>query len=61
MLYMIHPNHGTTIAYDEQEVKLNEKNGWKVVGPNPPARRDKHGEQVETIAVEPKRGRPRKE
>lgn len=35
-IYMTHALHGVHIAYTEQEIKLNEANGWVVYGTTPP-------------------------
>lgn len=56
LIYMTHPKHGIHIAYSDQEVEYNKKNGWKVFG-------ETHPNEVQTNEVQKpkKRGRPRKE
>ena len=51
MIYMTHPKHGIHIAYSDQEVEYNKKNGWEVFG-------DTHPNEAQKPK---KRGRPRKE
>lgn len=56
MIFQIHKEHGKHIAYDPQEAKRNETNGWKTVtkeefyGGVPKAERKKPGPKPKTIA-----------
>ncbi len=52
LVYLVHPKHGTHIAYDSSEVELCQKNGWVV--------REDKAVAEEAIVEAPKRGRPRK-
>ena len=36
LVYMTHPNHGTHIAYSDDEVEKCKTHGWVVHGPRPP-------------------------
>lgn len=54
--YMTHPDHGVHIAYTQAEIAYNQKNGWKVHGPNPPKKK-----VIEEDEAPKKRGRPKKE
>jgi hypothetical protein len=51
VVYMTHPQHGTHIAYSQQEVEACQKNGWSIRPEKeerktltlPTKRREKHG------------------
>ena len=58
IVYMVHPDHGTHVAYDLFEVERNKLNGWTVREDSSREVADAHAEGEKQ---EPKkRGRPRK-
>ena len=52
-IYMVHPDHGTHIAYELDEVERCKLNGWTV-------REDSIVDVAEEAEPPKKRGRPRK-